>query len=456
MSKNPVAHWAKPGIQVLGAFLLAALVWLAVPQAARADWSVVGDTVPAGQVIDNDVWARGTDVVVDGTINGDLLAIGSTVTVNGSVAGSLVTVGRTVTVNGEVGGSVYVLSRTLKLGSAADVQHNVHFLGLLLDSQSGSRIGRDLVAASVRGRVSSEIGRTLNALILVLTFDGRIGGGVNATGDTPAAGALLPAQLDPGGTLFFVGSSGGKLLGFAAPALRLLSLQEDGAAAVDLSTPQADAGSVAGIPEWLVARLGDLAVLLLIGGLAIWLRPALIERPADALRRKPLPAAGFGLLALIIAVNAGAIAILLAALLLIVGLWLGAVTLWTVAFLLWGIGYPALILALALFALTVLYGSKAIVADMVGRMLLKRLAPQALEYRILPMLLGLVLYVILRSIPYLGWAVEVVVTVFGLGAIWVVLRRRHRAAAEPGPEEEYASVAVAATVGAGVSNLGQE
>jgi hypothetical protein len=59
---------------------------------------------------------------------------------------------------------------------------------------------------------------------------------------------------------------------------------------------------------------------------------------------------------------------------------------------------------------------------MVGTLILKRLSPQTLEYRILPLLLGLVLYVILRSIPMLGWAIEVIVTLFGLGAIWVALR----------------------------------
>jgi cytoskeletal protein CcmA (bactofilin family) len=417
MSKHVPARWAKPGIQVLGAFLLAALVWLAVPQAAQADWSLVGDTVPAGQVIDNDVLARGTDVVIDGTINGDLLAIGSNVTVNGSVSGSLVVAARNVTVNGQVDGSIYTLARTLKLGAPAYVANNVHFAGLLLDSQAGSRIGRDLVAASVRGRISSEIGRTLNAVILLLTFNGRIGAGVDTPGvEVPAAGAALPSQADPGGVLLFIGSSAGKPLGLAAPALDSLSLQQGQAA-----------GAVSGIPEWIVARLGDLAVLLLVGGLAVWLRPVLVRRPAERLRRKPLPAAGLGLLALTIAINALAVAILLGVLLFVVGLWLGGVTLWGLAFLLWGIGYPALILGFALFALMVLYGSKAIVADMIGTLILKRLAPQALEYRVLPLLLGLVLYVALRSIPMLGWATEVIVTIFGLGAIWLALRDQRSA-----------------------------
>ena len=405
-SQKNQARRAGRGAQVAAAFLLAAALWLGISQVARADWSIVGDTVPAGEVIDNDVLARGTDVVIDGTINGDLLAFGTTVSVNGSVSGSLVAVGGTVTVNGQVDGSTYTLARTLKLGAPAYVANNVHFLGLLLDSQSGSRIGRDLVVASVRGSVSSDIGRTLKAVILLLTFNGRIGGGLEGAG----AGVALPNRVEPGGVLLFAGSSAGRPLGLAAPALASLSLQQE------------DADSVAGIPEWIVTRLGDLVVLLLVGGLVIWLRPVLIRRPADSLRRKPLAAAGFGLLALTLTVSAGAVVILLIVLLFVIGIWLGGVTLWELAFLFWGIGYPVLILASALFVLTVQYGSKAIVADMVGTLILKRLSPQTLEYRILPLLLGLVLYVILRSIPMLGWAIEVIVTLFGLGAIWVALR----------------------------------
>lgn len=407
MTQKTVAYWTDRWIRVLMVLVLAALVWLAVPQAARADWAIVGETVPAGQVVDNDVLAHGTDVVIDGVINGDLLAVGSTVTINGPISGSLVTVGSKVTVNGNVEGSIYAGSRTLELGPSADVVRNVHYVGLLLDSYSGSRIGRDLVVASVRGRVSSEIGRTLNAAVLLLTFQGRIGGIV----DVPEEGAALPARIESGDSLLFVGSSASRAIGLAAPSLNAWS-------------PQQDERDVAGVPEWLVARLGDLGALLVVGGLTIWLRPALIQRPAESLLHKPLPAAGFGLLALTLAVNAVAIAILLAALLLVVGIWLGGVLLWKLAFLLWGIGYPALTLTLSSFVLIILYGSKVVVADMAGTLILKNVAPQVLDARrrFLPLLLGLVLYVILRSVPLLGWAISVIVTAFGLGGIWVALR----------------------------------
>lgn len=63
------------GLRLLAALLVALTGLIAVPGAARADWSVVGDTVPSGQVIDNDVLVTGRDVVIDGIVT--LLGLGA-------------------------------------------------------------------------------------------------------------------------------------------------------------------------------------------------------------------------------------------------------------------------------------------------------------------------------------------------------------------------------------------
>jgi cytoskeletal protein CcmA (bactofilin family) len=421
---TPTRWWDRPRLRVLAALAVAFIALLALPGVARAEWSVVGDTVPAGQVIDNDVVATGTDVVIDGTINGDLIAAGTTVTVNGPVSGSVLAIGRTVTLNGEVGGSTYVAARTLNLGEAADVQHNVHFAGLLLDGRPGSRIGRDLVAGSLRGSISSQVGRALKGLILLMTFDGRVGDGAGEPGGARSPGRPLagtgPILLGVG-----FGPGGGYALDRAAPALEFLAagLAPD---ALARQVEGAPSRAPAGIPEWVVARLADLLILLLVGGLALWLRPAIVRRPAEWLGRKPLPALGYGLLALVLSANAVFVAIALGALLLVAGIWLISIALWVPALLLWGIGFSALVLAVSLLGLTILYGTKVIVADLVGSLILNRLAPRAMKYRILPLLLGLLLYVILRSVPVLGWMVEAAATLLGLGAIWLAVRHRRQ------------------------------
>jgi Na+-transporting methylmalonyl-CoA/oxaloacetate decarboxylase gamma subunit len=157
----------------------------------------------------------------------------------------------------------------------------------------------------------------------------------------------------------------------------------------------------------------------LVGGLIVWLLPSLLRRWVGRLRARPLPAIGYGLLASIIFFNGVGIAILLAAMLVAVGIWPGQITLWTLAFLFWGVGFSLLVLALSLLALAVFFVSKVIVSYLVARLILERVSPRAAQYRMLVLLLGLGFYTLLRSIPTIGWVIEVIVVVLGLGAIWL-------------------------------------
>ena len=79
-------------VRLLSILALAVMGWLGVPLASAPGWIITSDTIPAGDVIDNDVIITGTNVVIDGTVNGDVVAFGSSVTLNGTVHGSLVSV----------------------------------------------------------------------------------------------------------------------------------------------------------------------------------------------------------------------------------------------------------------------------------------------------------------------------------------------------------------------------
>jgi hypothetical protein len=97
--------------------------------------------------------------------------------------------------------------------------------------------------------------------------------------------------------------------------------------------------------------------------------------------------------------------------------------------------YSTLLFLLSAFALTVFFGSKVIVAYLAGSLILGRLAPKVAGYRFLLLLLGAVLYILLRSIPTVGWVIELLIVVFGLGAIWVAWRDRRSPEAAEAPGE---------------------
>jgi hypothetical protein len=69
------------------------------------------------------------------------------------------------------------------------------------------------------------------------------------------------------------------------------------------------------------------------------------------------------------------------------------------------------------FLICVFYLAPVVVSFLGGRMLLGQFQPDRAAGRMLPLVIGIVLYVILRAIPILGAIVVVVVVLLGLGAL---------------------------------------
>lgn len=175
------------------------------------------------------------------------------------------------------------------------------------------------------------------------------------------------------------------------------------------------------VGRWILARLRELITLLLLGVLVIWLLPDLLRQAVDQGREKPLPAAGWGLLAWV----AGYVVLSIAAVaVLIVGILLGIVTLGALAGVVFGLGFSSLALVGTAFVLLVKYGSKIVVAVLVGRAILEAAEPEPPAKDFWPLVLGVVLYVLLRAIPIVGWFVGLAATLVGLGAIALHLRER--------------------------------
>jgi hypothetical protein len=100
------------------------------------------------------------------------------------------------------------------------------------------------------------------------------------------------------------------------------------------------------------------------------------------------------------------------------------------------LGFFSLGLVATIFVLFVLYISKVIVAYLVGYAILNRFAPNVVRYKVLSLLLGLLIYVLLVWIPYLGWVIALLVTAVGLGAAWIYYREGRNIASDVAEIEE--------------------
>ncbi len=421
-------RWTRGALGIV--LLLGGIFSLVSPARAQGIQVTFEDSVPAGTVVENDAVLAGTTVKLDGDVDGDALAVGSTVEVNGDVEGSLVAVGQNVVINGTVGGTTYVVALTLELGPEAELNRNLYNISGSTNLAEGSMIGRDLVLVSLGAQLSGEIGRNTEGIIgpfeIFRLFMDMIGRPVlEPQSGLESSGLSDTAQVAPiqySGILPSVSS-----IALTGPAEKVLSQNQASPPTKIEPRQSTQTGSTIDserVADWAQRVVLEFITLLVFGLLGIWLFSSFLNRSAQKVESKPLQATGYGLLGLILSIALIGVLILVALLILMLGIGLGYLNLWDLAWAVWGVGFASLGLAFWVSLLFVSFGTKVIVAYLIGLLILRRLAPKANQYLILPLLLGLFLYVLLASIPYFGWVIAVLVNSIGLGAAWLAYREK--------------------------------
>lgn len=395
--------------------------------------------IEEGEVIDDDLFIANDTVEINGVVNGDVFAGGSVVKVNGTINGSLVVGAQTVQVNGIVTGSVYTGSSTMTLGSEAEVGRNLYYGGFNLTTTDGSFVSRDLLVAGYQALLSGEVGRDVRAAVGALEINGVIGNDVIAeVGGTednqqplyftgpPGVETIVPAGIRVSEDAKIGGSLTYKSSQDQASAIAITPPGGIDFEYEPRTSPEAEpeevgkVGSTTLAAAWMIKRIRTFITLLLLGGLVVWLLPGLLKNISDKAEQEPLPSLGWGLVAILV-VYVGAI--LVTGLIIAGAIFFGVVTLGELAKVILVIGFSSLGLILAVFGLMVSYGSKIIVSYLVGKLLLKWLAPKYEGGLFWPLVIGLLLYTFLRAIPLgFGLLVGIVTTLVGVGAIWLTFR----------------------------------
>ena len=401
--------------------LLALGIILTLAQPVRAQTIVYGDSVPKDRVVDTNVTLIGVDVAIDGTVNGDVMAFGKTVTVNGAVNGSMVTGGQNLTINGTVKGSVYAASLTMTVGPSADIQRDLYYAGVSLETKSGSQIERDLYAIALGATTGGHVEGKMTTWI----------GPVNITNFVLKLFNMPPIPLIPTGWMSPQGFvQAPSLIGSGSfSTIRAVShfqperLANSNKAALNISwmQPQWQATqiTVQNVRNWFITFVRQLVILLLLGLLFAWLAPAPLISAGERIRTSPWQSVGWGL---VVFIMGWFVALFVLILVILLAIFFYAITLQALAFLIGGFGITSLGMALSVFWLSFTYFSKVIVSFLIGKLILKLIRAKAAESKLWPLILGVVIYALLASIPYLGLVVAVLATFFGLGALWLVSR----------------------------------
>ena len=395
--------------------------------------------LPAGEVVDDDLFIAGDNIVIDGTVNGDLFVFGQNIEFNGVVNGSLITGGQFIEINGEVAGSVYVGCNAATVGSTASVGRNFYFGGFSLNVADGAQINRDLAFGGYQALLDGAIGRDIYAGAGALEIGGSVGGDVNAeVGDPDESMQTMPffsfmpagspALVPPGLRISDSAEIGGSVK-YTSNTDQSGEIDTSPAGGIVHSTPELGADVTFDQPTqvtptvnvlgWLLQRAREFVTLLALGALVLWLIPDMLNKVINKATSEPLPSTGWGLVTVIGGYLGAAV---LGGLVLALAIFFGVLTLGGLGRTITGVGFSSIGLAMAVFILLVTYGSKLVIAFWVGKFSLEKTFPQHAESKVWPLILGVVIYVLFRAIPVLGWIIGAVVTLIGMGAMWLTFQ----------------------------------
>ncbi|BAZ10038.1 hypothetical protein NIES4071_18520 [Calothrix sp. NIES-4071] len=389
-------------------------------------------TITANQVIDDDLYLSGETLTIDGTIKGDAVLSGQTITINGAVNGDLIAAGQTITINGIVKDDVRIAGQVMSIGDKAQIADDLIAAGASLESKVGSKVGGDVSFFGAQALLAGTVNRNVLGAMNSLELRGSVGQNmrVAAIADPnplklpfiPKPKATIP-EIPEGLTILDTAKIGGKLTYQSTLDAQINPKAQVIGGVVREELPYKGRHS----EEWnasiqpqtssriILQQLQRLAALLLIGWLLLRFVPHWTQALTTTVRARPLPSLGWGLVTVI------SIVLIVILMPIITFLFSGLL-----AFVLPNLALPIMSIGI-LFTIGISVGfaifatciPQIIISFLSGRWLMEHLRPNQVTGKITSLLVGLLVFVAISSIPLLGGVFELIVTLMGLGAIWL-------------------------------------
>ena len=368
-------------ISLVGLFLIALplAVWAADQQFGQSvyvaeDEIVEGNLIKAGNVID-----------ISGAVNGDVIVAGNSINISGPVAGDVIAAGNIVRISGPVAGSVRVAASSVEINT--EVSHIVWAVGSSVFISENSKVGWDVYAAGANVEIKGPVKGNVWASGASISIANEVAKDVVVSVDTEGEIILSPKAKVSGNLIYKAASEKQLVLRQGAEVAGEITKKT-------VATPaKFHLSNVLGA-TYIFFKVISLFSLLVIGLVLIALVPKIILNVKEEMMKRPGLSLGWGLVYLIVTpIVAGLLMIT------IIGLPLGLMII------------PLYIIAL--------YVSKVIAALVIGSLLLDRLTKsnKAKGSLIWPLILGVLIFVIVTSIPVIGWAIKLILVLWALGAV---------------------------------------
>lgn len=369
LPRRPRASWL-PTLLVL---------WALVPALASAAEVRSGEVVLVGprEGIEEDLYAFGRTVNIQGLVRGDVVAFAQEVNISGVVEGDVISGASRIQISGQVRGSLRAGGGELTV--SGPVAGDAMLASGNLRLTPSAQVGKDLYLASGEAQVQAPVQGELRAAAGTLALASPVGGDVRAEVGT----LRLEDGARIGGDLSYRSDKEAQVAQGAGVTGTMERLAPERA-------QRGQRGPLLGLFFWLRSLVG----LFALGLLLVLLSPNFARRAPAMLRRQPWLSLGSGA-ALFVGIP------IVASLVFIVGLLLGG----------WWLGL--FIFALYALALALCF---PVVGMLVGRWLLERFHKTGTPL-LVALLVGLVLLTLVGRVPILGGLLVMATLLFGLGAL---------------------------------------
>lgn len=357
--------------------LLIVVFALSATTASGAEFKM-GENVFIGNATVGDNYLLGGNVTVNSDVNGDLFVAGGNVTIYGNITQDAVVAGGKVNIMGNVNGDLRVIGGQVAVYGA--VAEDLIISGGQVD------IGKNAV---VRGDVFAGTG--------VLSIDGTVNGDIHGMLGTllltGAVGGNIVINVQDEISMADSASVGGSLSYTSIVASEIPAGVVKGA--VSFNKFQTENAKESLFYLYLAEKVWSFAGILVLALIISFLAPNLLKRAPAVTRENVLKAFGIGLLTLICA-------------------FVGSLILFTTL-----VGIPLAMIAL-IWLFIALYMSKIIAALFLASYVFKmNKVPTSMKlFGILA--LGLLAYYLIGMVPVVGWIVNFILVLIGLGTIVLV------------------------------------
>ena len=418
---------------------------------------VTGEVIVIDKDVDDDLYVAGDTITVNATIHGDLIAAGGEITINGTVEGDFWAAGGKLHINGTVTDDVRFAGADLRVGSGGQVGDDLFAAGFGFAAESGSSISGDLVAVGYQAQLGGDITGDVQAALGGLEITGHIMGDVTAevaepdpefeqwSALIPMLGPYMPPMIAPGLRVAEGAQVDGELT-YTSPVQVEIPREAVGGVIVyqtpvpeevevpEVEVPEVPARAITAgvILGWFLRAVRTFVTLLIIGVLVLWLAGKWLKEVVQHWKEKPLHSLGWGVAAL---VAFFVVVPLLFIVMIILDVIVGLVTLGGLIGPITGIIMVVEGALMVGFSIIAVYITKIAFSYLIGWLILKRTAPAWVEKAmgLISLLIGLAIFVVVRGIPILGGLFSFLVTLFGLGAVWLLAWVRIRKPKEEAP-----------------------